>query len=122
MLFEDSSLSSNGISCYSCHATDGRFGATFATPYPHPFEMARKVAGVDRAMFADEVVQFCLLVPMKGQSLPWDSRELAALTAYVVDVRQREFIATSQTLPGAVDRSRPMRDPCGMKNPCGVAH
>ena len=134
MLFEDSSLSGNGMSCNSCHKTDALFKPSFATPYPHPFEMARRRAGVDRAMFADEVVQFCLLVPMKGQPLPWDSRELAALTTYVVDVRQREFIAAVRDFSGGMDcpngEKRPcgtvnpcgMMNPCGMKNPCGVKH
>ncbi len=104
MLFEDSSLSSNGMSCNSCHATDNLFGASFATSYPHPFEMARERAGLDRAMYADEVVQFCLIGPMESQPLAWDSRELAALTAYVIDVRQKAFIATVRANPCGVTR------------------
>ena len=110
MLFEDSSLSSNGSSCNSCHATDNLFNATFATPYPHPVAMAAEKAGLNRALQADEFVQFCMIVPMASKPLPWDSRELAALTAYVVDVRQKAFMAASR------------KNPCSMKNPRGMPH
>ncbi len=122
MLFEDSSLSSNGMSCNSCHATNDMFGASFATPYPHPFEMARKRAGLDRALYADEVVQFCLIVPMKAQPFAWDSRELAALAAYVVDVKQKEFIAALRMNPCAMKNPHGMKNPCAMGNPCGMKH
>lgn len=109
-LFEDSSLSSNGSSCNSCHATDNLFGASFATPYPHPVAMAKEKAGLERALRADEFIQFCMIVPMAAEPLPWSSRELAALTAYVVDVKQQEFMASSG------------RNPCAAKNPCAASN
>ncbi len=115
-LFEDSSLSGNGLSCASCHTGNDGFGAGFATPYPHPVEMARKKLGVDRALFADEVVQLCLLVPMKGQPLAWDSRELAALTAYVADVKQKAFMAAPRPLPTVMETAGAGKEaPCPTK-------
>ncbi len=122
MLFEDSSLSSNGSSCNSCHATNDLFNASFAKPYPHPVAMAREKAGLDRALQADEFVQFCMIVPMAVDPLPWDSRELAALTAYVVDVKQKEFIAASGGNPGAIKNPCAAQNPCGIKNPCGKGY
>ena len=119
MLFEDSSLSSNGSSCNSCHATNDLFNASFAQPYPHPVAMAREKAGLGRALQADEFVQFCMIVPMASDPLPWDSRELAALTAYVVDVKQKEFVAASGENPCAMKNPCMMKNPCAMKNPCG---
>ena len=115
-LFADSSLSSNGSSCNSCHATDNLFGASFATPYPHPVTMAKEKAGLERALRADEFIQFCMIVPMAAEPLPWNSRELAALTAYVVDVRQKDFGKSGEGNPCA------MKNPCAVKNPCEMAH
>jgi cytochrome c len=34
----------------------------------------------------DEMVQFCMVVPMAAKPLAWDSKELAALTAYAGEV------------------------------------
>ncbi len=34
------------------------------------------------------MVQLCMVVPMSADPLPWDSEELAALTAYVVALRE----------------------------------
>ena len=43
---------------------------------------------------AEQMVQFCFLAAMGTENvLPWDSEELAALTAYTVDVVQKDYIA-----------------------------
>lgn len=46
-------------------------------------------SGAD-SVTAEEMVQFCVAVPLAGKLLAWDSKELAALTAYV-EVRQSLF-------------------------------
>jgi cytochrome c len=58
----------------------------------------------------DEMVQICMVVPMAATPLPWDSKELAALTAYVGRV-QKGFAADQAKTPAA-------SNPCAPKNPC----
>ena len=89
-LFQDESLSSNGLSCASCHGIDEdiAYQATFSSPYPHPVAMGEDLYGMSM-LHADEMVQVCLLNPMAASTLGWDSGELAALSAYVVEVQKR---------------------------------
>ncbi|MEE9322336.1 MAG: hypothetical protein V3U76_17990 [Granulosicoccus sp.] len=90
-LWNDKSLSSNGLACSSCHVGNvAAFKTTFKEPYPHQVEMASDMGGLE-TIDADGMVQLCMLVPMKADILPWDSEELAALTAYVVDVVQPDY-------------------------------
>ncbi len=71
--------------------------------------MAKERANLDTIRL-DEMVQLCLVVPMASKPLPWDSRELAALTAYAGAV-QKSFKPT----PGAAN-------PCAAKNPCAATN
>lgn len=87
-LFQDTSLSTNGLSCISCHEGNGAFAASFAEPYPHPVSMAQE-RGIDEIAL-DEMVQLCMVVPMEAKPLPWDSQSLAALTAYTAEL-QKDF-------------------------------
>jgi cytochrome c len=57
------------------------------------------------------MVQFCMIVPMADEPLPWDSTELAALTAYV------QSIQPGYHPVGGGGAANPC-NPCGMKNPC----
>lgn len=124
-LFSDASLSSNGLSCNSCHSTNHLFNATFAKPYPHPVSMAKERAGVTSRLNADEFVQFCMLAPMASKPLPWESKSLAALTAYVTDIKQPAFVEWAVKNPCALKKKMAAANPCGMKmhnpcNPCGM--
>ena len=125
-LFNDTRLSTNGLSCNDCHATHDLFNASFTKPYPHKVSMAKQRAGVN-VVEADEFVQFCMMAPMEAKPLPWNSKKLAALTAYVVDVKQPEFIKFAQANPCALKKSgaNPC-NPCAMKhnpcNPCAMKH
>ncbi len=82
-LFDSLKLSENGLTCKSCHFKLEAYDESFKSPYPHPVGMAKRRAGLEQ-VHADEMVQLCLVVTMDSQPLPWDSRELAALTAYVL--------------------------------------
>ena len=86
---------------------------TFARPYPHYVAMPHQMAGVDEVTAA-EMVQFCMLQPMGTDPLPWNFRELKALTAYVEHI-QAGF------RPGAASAANPCagRNPC---NPCSMHH
>ena len=87
-LFEDPSIGESGSSCATCHADFGNYNDTFREPYPHLVAMGSDMFGMDEVTAA-EMVQLCMVVPMSADPLPWDSDELAALTAYVEDERER---------------------------------
>lgn len=86
-LFNDTQLSTNGLACASCHAKHGGFQASFAKPYPHAVAMAREQLG-RKSVYLDEMVQGCMVMPMAAKPLPWDSKELAGLTAYMLTVQK----------------------------------
>ncbi|MFQ5829224.1 MAG: c-type cytochrome [Candidatus Methylomirabilia bacterium] len=106
-LWKDTTLSTNGLSCQTCHRRNANFKATFAKPYPHMVAMVKAKAGLAQ-IHMDEMVQICMVVPMAAKPLPWDSKELAALTAYVAEV-QKTFQPTA-------------KQPCGAKNPCAASN
>ncbi len=116
-LFNDTSLGSNGMACSTCHATDALYKESFAQVFPHPIAMVEQRAGV-KMVHADEIVQFCIAVPMEGDALDWEGRELAALTAYVTDVQQKEFMGKHQSAnPCAMKMNKKYMNPC---NPCAM--
>lgn len=65
------------------------FNDTFKKSYPHFVQMSKDVSNMD-TITAEGMVQYCLIRPMMSKPLPWDSKELAALTAYVEDL-QKEY-------------------------------
>lgn len=89
-LFNDTSLSSNGLACATCHANGAGYNATFKNEYPHPVAMGKRDFGMDM-VYLDEMVQICMVAPMAAEPLEWGSEELAALTEYS-RVQQKEFI------------------------------
>ncbi len=90
-LWNDTSLGTAGVSCATCHVGGAQFKDSFKQPYPHRVAMAKSMSNLD-SIDGEQMVQFCMIVPMKGEPLAWDSPELAALTAYV-EIEQRNFAA-----------------------------
>jgi cytochrome c len=43
-----------------------------------------------RVMTLDQVVNFCLVNPLQGDALEWDSQELTDLVAYCASVKPME--------------------------------
>jgi thiosulfate dehydrogenase len=91
-LFMDPKLGTSGMSCNSCHMEGGTKAGkmkdmdikpfdNLAAGYPKYFMMAKKV------MTLDQVVNWCILKPMKGEPLAWDDARLTDLTAYVASVK-----------------------------------
>jgi cytochrome c len=91
-LFGDSKLGATGQSCNDCHLAGGTKDATMgklevkafnnlAAMYPKYFMMANKVVTLD------QIVNWCIVTPMKGAALAWDDQRLADLVAYVVSVK-----------------------------------
>jgi hypothetical protein len=82
-LWNDRSLGNSGVACSTCHYGNyGQMNDTFDEPYPHYVAMPAQQAGVSEVNAA-EMVNFCMIVPMQAEPLSWQSRELAALAAYV---------------------------------------
>lgn len=94
-LWKDTRLSTNGMSCNTCHANHGAFQASFSKPYPHTVEMAKDQMG-RKTVHLDEMIQACMVMPMEAKPLSWSSKELAALTAYVQTV-QKSFKPSSSS-------------------------
>jgi len=113
-LWKDTSLSTNGAACATCHVGGAQFQKSFAKPYPHQVAMVKQMSGVDE-VDAAEMVQFCMLQPMQADALPWGSRELAALSAYVEHVQQ-DYMGNPCALQGSAG-ANPC-NPCAMGNPC----
>ena len=61
--------------------------ASFAEPYPHSVAMAKDRAGLEEVTAA-EMVQLCMAIPMAASPLDYESVELAALTAKVMDLQK----------------------------------
>lgn len=114
-LFMDKKLSTNGMACQSCHANLDAFADSFATPFPHLVNMAVDNSGI-KSVALDEMVQFCMIVPMEAKTLPWDSHELAAVTAYTASLQQ-QFIARGPSPCNPCAAKNPC-NPCAAKNPC----
>ncbi len=87
-LYDDRTLAPNGLTCNDCHNKSRAYKKGFAKPFPHPSRMAKARAGIKRDIYADEGVQMCMVIPMSADPLPWDSKELAAMTAHVLEVDQ----------------------------------
>lgn len=87
-LFKDQKLSTNGLSCNSCHEDNKSFMPGFAEPYPHAVAMAVEMSRM-KSVHLDEMIQFCMVAPMEAKPLAWDSRELAALAAYVGELQKK---------------------------------
>lgn len=92
-LWNDRTLGSNRLSCGVCHLNNGNFNPSFATPYPHAVALVEQMAGLSQISL-EEMVQFCLVQPMLAKPLPWNSRELAALTVYTEQVQSKFIQAT----------------------------
>jgi hypothetical protein len=110
-LWNDRFLGKSGLACSNCHIDRyTQMNATFAKPYPHTVAMPAQQASVD-PVTAAEMVQFCMVVPMMSEPLPWASRKLAALTSYVEHI-QKDFDPKPSRVPAT--------NPCaGKLNPCG---
>ncbi|MDK8462313.1 hypothetical protein [Marinobacter sp. SS13-12] len=88
-LFSNTSLSSNGLSCATCHTNGAGYADTFSNEYPHFVAMGKSDFGMDK-VHLDEMVQICMVAPMAAEPLEWDSEELAALTEYM-RIEQEKF-------------------------------
>jgi cytochrome c len=111
-LFKSTKLSTNEMSCQSCHQGNANFAEGFRTAYPHPVAMVQEKSGL-ASVDLEQAIQFCMVAPMQAKPLPWNSRELAALSAYNLEL-QKSF---AQQAPAAAPKAA---NPCAATaaNPC----
>jgi len=92
-LFNDPKLGTSGMTCSSCHMAGGtkpgKMGQMTIDPfdalgakYPAYFMMAKRV------MTLSQVINWCIMNPLKGKPLAWDDQRLADLAAYCASVKQ----------------------------------
>lgn len=88
-LYIDPTLGTSGKTCNTCHMEMGKSkkegmmgakGFIGRKPFPKYFPMAKRV------MTLEQVVQFCIVNPLKGSPLAWDDQKLTDLTSYVNSV------------------------------------
>ena len=99
-LWKSKKLGTSGQSCATCHG--GGDGLGFDKPFPHYVSMA------DDVVTLDQMINFCVINPLKGEPLKWNSKEMTALAAYYNHLSVQS---------GATGKNPCMKNPCA-KNPC----
>jgi hypothetical protein len=116
-LFADTSLSSNGLACASCHNNGAGYMQSFLQDYPHSVAMARDFFGM-QTTHLDEMIQICMVEPMASEPLAWDGTELAALSSYMFAVQAQ--LRENPCAIGAIENPCAACAPCSPANPCAV--
>jgi cytochrome c len=91
-LFNDPKVGTSGQTCNTCHMKGGTVPGQMGdkklkafdalnTKYPMYWMMAKKV------MTLDQVVNWCIVMPLKGEPLAWDDQKLTDLVAYCASVK-----------------------------------
>mgnify|MGYP001359759523 FL=1 len=81
-VFKNTKLSTNGMSCATCHTGGASYKQTFAKPFPHYVEMAKNVYGLP-SVHLDEAIQMCMEGPMAAKAFDWKSADLQNLASFV---------------------------------------
>jgi len=75
-LWSDESLGTSGNACLSCHADYEFLHLERNQNFPHFVKMVGDVVTLD------QMINYCMLNPMKGKEFARDSKELTAMAAY----------------------------------------
>ncbi len=115
-LWNDTKLGNSGLSCNSCHAGGTQLNLDKVGPFPHHVKMPNDVVTLD------QMINYCMINPMKAKPLPWDSRELTAMAAYYQDiVKQYKKGALNPCAVNPCATKNPCAaNPCALKNPCSI--
>jgi len=73
---DDENLGTAGVACLSCHADFQLLNLDKHQNFPHFVEMTGDVVTLD------QMINYCLLNPMQGKTVEWNSREMTAFAAY----------------------------------------
>lgn len=75
-MWGDESLGTAGVSCLSCHADYELLNLGRNKNFPHYVEMVGDVVTLD------QMINYCMVNPMKGKQFDKNSKELTAMAAY----------------------------------------
>jgi len=108
-LWKDTSLGTAGVSCSTCHPNGAGLKKK---PFPKYVKMPNDIVTMD------QMINYCVLNPMKGKALAWNSQEMTALAAYVAaNMRGGKPAMNPCSMKG---NPCSMKNPCGMRNPCSA--
>jgi len=106
-LWKDTSLGSAGVSCNTCHPNGAGLKKK---PFPKYVKMPNDIVTMD------QMINYCILNPMKGKALAWNSQKMTALAAYI---RANTRGGKTAMNPCSANPCSMKRNPCSMKrNPC----
>ncbi len=111
-LWKDTKLGSSGLSCNTCHAAGKAYNKTALQPYPHYVSMPNDVVTLD------QMINFCMINPMKADPLPYGSKEITALNAYFQNVSLKEIKSALGAMPCQPCAAKQPCQPCAAKNAC----
>ncbi|OIO70661.1 MAG: hypothetical protein AUJ57_08185 [Zetaproteobacteria bacterium CG1_02_53_45] len=75
-MWGDESLGTAGVSCLSCHADHELLNLGKNQNFPHYVNMVGDVVTLD------QMINYCMVNPMKGKQFDKNSKELTAMAAY----------------------------------------
>ncbi|MDX8395318.1 MAG: hypothetical protein R8K22_02780 [Mariprofundaceae bacterium] len=75
-MWNDDSLGTAGLACLSCHAGYDQLNLDKSQNYPHYVKMVGDVVTLD------QMINYCMINPMKGKQFDKNSKELTAMAAY----------------------------------------
>lgn len=117
-LWKNPKLGNSNLSCNTCHIGGLSFNKSFTKAYPHYVKMPDDIVNLT------QMINFCMVNPMKAEPLAWHSVEMTALSAYVDKVMSKEFDDMLKANPCAF-KNRAAKNPCAAnpcaaKNPCAT--
>jgi len=75
-MWNDENLGTSGMACLSCHSDHDLLNLGRNQNFPHYVKMVGDVVTLD------QMINYCMLNPMKGKPFAKDSKELTAMAAY----------------------------------------
>ncbi|MDQ6969558.1 MAG: hypothetical protein Q9M16_03515 [Mariprofundus sp.] len=82
-MWSDESLGTSGVACLSCHAEYDLLHLERNQNFPHFVKMVGDVVSLD------QMINYCMLNPMKGNQFEKNSKELTAMAAYYRSYRMQ---------------------------------
>jgi len=75
-MWNDENLGTSGMACLSCHSDHELLNLGKNQNYPHYVEMVGDVVTLD------QMINYCMINPMKGKQFEKNSKEMTAMAAY----------------------------------------
>ncbi|MDQ6972842.1 MAG: hypothetical protein Q9M30_09340 [Mariprofundaceae bacterium] len=75
-MWNDDTLGTSGVACLACHADHDLLHLDRNQNFPHYVKMVGDVVSLD------QMINYCMLNPMKGKQFEKNSKELTAMAAY----------------------------------------